>query len=47
MKVYKTNLQQVLYLNSGNATVTSSGGKNTSFSWNVPNIVINEMGLES
>ena len=44
MKIYKTNKQRVLYLNSTNAIkTTNSSSKNTYFSWNVPDVVINEL----
>ena len=44
MKIYKTNKQRVLYLNSTNAIkTTNSSSKNTYFSWNIPDVVINEI----
>ena len=46
MKVFKQNLKKTLYLNSNNATKTNiNGGKNYTFSWQVPEMTINEMGL--
>ena len=45
-QVYKPVMKKVLYLNSANATkTTTSGGKNYTFSWNIPEIIINELGL--
>ena len=45
MKIYKPNIQRVLYLNSTNAQTTlSSGGKVQTYSWNIPPITINELG---
>lgn len=44
MKIYKTNKQRVLYLNSTNAIkTTNTSSKNTYFSWNIPDVVINEI----
>jgi len=46
MKVFKQNLKKTFYLNSNNATKTTiNGGKNYTFSWNVPELCINEMGI--
>lgn len=46
MKVFKQNLKKTFYLNSNNATKTTiNGGKNYTFSWQVPEMTINEMGL--
>ena len=43
MKFYKPTLKHTLFLHSNKATTTTSGGKNTSFSWNVPPFQIDEL----
>ena len=44
MPIYKTIKQRVLYLNSTNATkITNASSKNNYFTWNIPDIVINEI----
>lgn len=43
-KIYKPNLKKVLYLNSTNASITQAGSKNVLYSWNIPEININELG---
>ena len=44
VQIYKPALKKVLFLNSNNATKTIANSKNTTFTWNIPEIIINELG---
>ena len=43
MKFYKPTLKHTLFLHSNKATVTTSGTKNLTYSWNIPPFQIDEL----